>query len=148
MKKMIIMMTLAFGVFFTGIVGNHKAEASSNYRINAAIIGQKYIGIPYKWGGTTTNGFDCSGFVSFTYKKTGKVLPRTSYEMYKRGKPVAKKNLQKGDLVFYSTYKKGASHVGIYLGNNKFVHAASKGVKVDSLNNSYWKSKYIGAKRV
>ncbi|MEH6945255.1 C40 family peptidase [Bacillus sp. JJ722] len=150
MKKLIILTTLAFGILFSGIFGSVDASAASttNYRVNAANIGQKFIGVPYKWGGTTPSGFDCSGFVGYAYKKSGKALPRTAAQMYQKGTSIAKNRLQKGDTVFFSTYKKGASHVGIYVGNNKFVHASSKGVKVDSLNNSYWKSKYLGAKRI
>ena len=109
---------------------------------------KKLIGTPYKWGGTTPKGFDCSGFVYYTYKKAGKVLPRSSAEMYKLGTSVSKSQLRPGDLVFFTTYKKGASHVGIYIGNNQMIHASSKGVKIDSINNSYWKPRFIGAKRL
>jgi peptidoglycan endopeptidase LytE len=109
---------------------------------------KKLVGTPYKWGGTTPKGFDCSGFVYYTYKKVGKTLPRSSAQMFQKGKTVHKSKLRPGDLVFFSTYKKGASHVAIYIGNNKMIHATSKGVKIDSLNSSYWKPKYVGAKRL
>lgn len=150
MKKLIIMATLTFGIFFSGIFGSidTSAAAATNYREQAAVVGQKFVGVPYKWGGTTPAGFDCSGFVGYAYKKSGKVLPRTAAQMYKQGQSVKQYHLQVGDTVFFSTYNSGASHVGIYVGNNKFVHAASNGVKVDSLNNSYWKKRYLGAKRI
>ncbi|WP_042347660.1 C40 family peptidase [Bacillus massiliigorillae] len=150
MRKMIIMTTLAFGILFSGIFGSIDASAASNtnYRVKAASTGQKFIGVPYKWGGTSPSGFDCSGFVGYAYKISGKVLPRTASEMYKRGTFVGRYQLQVGDTVFFSTVSKGASHVGIYIGNNQFVHAASNGVRIDSLNNSYWKPRYLGAKRI
>ncbi|MGV3240836.1 C40 family peptidase, partial [Streptococcus hyovaginalis] len=106
-------------------------------------------GSPYKYGGTSPKGCDCSGFVGSRYTKVGKSLPRTTADMSKKGKKVKKSNLKKGDLIFFKTYKKGASHVGIYIGSNQFIHSSSsKGVKVDKLSNSYWKTKYYGAKRI
>ncbi|KHD85596.1 C40 family peptidase [Bacillus ginsengihumi] len=110
-----------------------------------------YIGTPYRWGGTTPKGFDCSGFVGYTFKKVGKNLPRTAAAMYKKGKHISKSKLKTGDLVFFhtsSSYKKTASHVAIYIGHNKVIHSVSQGVKIDSLNNVYWKKKYIGARRI
>jgi cell wall-associated NlpC family hydrolase len=137
---------MSFGLLFTGVFGGHEASAASSKSV--INIANKYIGTPYKFGGTTPKGFDCSGFVGYSYKKTGKNLPRTTGDMYKKGKKVAKKSLKKGDLVFFTTYKKGASHVGIYIGGNKFIHSSSKGVKVDKLSNTYWKANYYGAKRL
>ena len=150
MKKMILMVALSLGVMFSGILGPVNAEAASNYKYKAAVVSQKYIGVKYKWGGTTPKGFDCSGFVKYTYKLAGKNLPRTAAQMYKQGKAVSKSKLQKGNLVFFrTTSSKAVSHVGIYLGNNKFIHASSsKGVRVESMNNSYWKTKYVGAKNI
>ncbi|RWR13952.1 C40 family peptidase [Siminovitchia fortis] len=112
--------------------------------------GKKYLGVRYKYGGTTPKGFDCSGFTSYTFKKKNVKLPRTAAEQYKKGKSVSKKNLKSGDLVFFkTTSKKKISHVGIYIGNNKFIHSAGKGVSITSINDPYyWKSKYAGAKRV
>jgi cell wall-associated NlpC family hydrolase len=107
-------------------------------------IATKYQGVPYHFGGTSTKGFDCSGYVGYVYKEAGVKLPRTAESMYKMRSvvklPVA------GDLVFFkNTYKVGISHVGIYLGNNKFISAtSSKGVAIVSLANTYWNSKYAG----
>lgn len=144
MKKILILSILSFGLLFSGIAGNITAEASSS----VTAVAKKYIGVPYKYGGSTPSGFDCSGFVKYSYNKVGEELPRTTSDMYKKGKKISKKKLKKGDLVFFTTYKKGASHVGIYIGNNKFIHSASNGVRIDELSNSYWKSKYYGAKRI
>lgn len=104
-------------------------------------------GIPYRFGGTTTKGFDCSGFVQYVYKKSGKSVARDTLGQYAQSKKVS--TPQPGDLVFFqNTYRKGISHVGIYIGNNKFVHAGGKQSQITSLNNSYWKSKFHSFKRL
>lgn len=124
--------------------------ASASVKQNNIIKTAKtQLGVPYRWGGTTSRGFDCSGFVNYVFKKNGIALPRTAASMYKKGKKISKSNLKKGDLVFFQTYKKGVSHVGIYRGNGKFIHASSsKGISIDKLNSNYWKNKFYGAKRV
>lgn len=111
---------------------------------------KKYIGTRYIFGGTTPKGFDCSGFVQYVFKQNGFSLPRTADEQYTLGKRVKKRaELEPGDLVFFSTYEKGASHCGIYLGKNQFIHvSSSKGVRVDSLDNSYWKPRWYGGKHI
>ena len=147
MKKVLVMSLLSFGLLLSGIFNAPEASAASKKSV--ITVAKNYIGTPYKYGGTSPKGFDCSGFVSYSYKKVGKSLPRTTAGMYKKGKKVKKSDLKKGDLIFFETYKKGASHVGIYIGSNQFIHSSSsKGVKVDKLSNSYWKTKYYGAKRI
>ncbi|MFS0620607.1 C40 family peptidase [Priestia megaterium] len=154
MKKAIIGSITAAAVLFSGaspfIAPAQTVEAASySYKDTAIATGKKLMGVPYKWGGTTTKGFDCSGFIQYIFKKAGKTLPRTTEQMYQVGTSVSKAKLQKGDLVFFQTYKKGPSHVGVYLGNNQFLQAStSKGVTITSLSNSYWKARYIGAKRI
>lgn len=107
----------------------------------------KLTGIPYVFGGTTINGFDCSGFIQYAYKKSGKNISRTTLSQFAQSKKVT--SAQPGDLVFFeNTYRKGISHVGIYIGNNKFVHAGGKKSQVTSLNDSYWKSKFHSFKRL
>jgi murein DD-endopeptidase len=128
-----------------------KAEASVSWGQEVTEVAKRYIGTPYKWGGTTAKGFDASGYTQFVYKKSAaKIsLPRTSKDQYKVGKAIAKKNLKEGDLVFFNTDGKGVSFVGIYLGKNKFIAVTvSKGVSIQSMDSKYWKDCYVGAKRV
>jgi len=131
---------------------------SSNYitpngsdKANAIIAtAKKYIGVPYVWGGSTPEGFDCSGLVQYVFKQHGITLNRTTKTQYQHGTFVAKSNLQPGDLVFFqNTYTTGISHVGIYIGNGDFIHASSsKGVMISNLSNNYWSGHYYGARRV
>jgi hypothetical protein len=106
---------------------------------------EKFKGVPYQWGGNTPRGFDCSGFVTYVFKEFGVDLPRSSADQFYQGEKVT--DLVQGDLVFFTTYKKGPSHAGIYIGDNKFIHASDNGVEISSLNESYYKARYLGAKR-
>ncbi|NKE06829.1 C40 family peptidase [Mesobacillus selenatarsenatis] len=146
MKKLLMAGMLSCSLLVSGLVGGDKAEASTSGLITDTAL--DYVGVPYVWGGTTPSGFDCSGFITYTFNKAGITLPRSSADMYQVGSSVSKSELQPGDLVFFTTYKAGPSHVGIYLEGDQFVHAASSGVQVSSLSNSYWKGRYIGSKRV
>lgn len=109
----------------------------------------KFKGVPYKFGGTTPKGFDCSGYVQYVFKKEKADLPRSADVQVQKGVFVLQKDLKPGDLVFFSTYEPGASHVGIYAGDGRFWSAStSKGVILSSLKDSYWKARYYGARRV
>jgi|SRR5579872_1907440 len=110
-----------------------------------------FRGVRYRFGGTTRRGIDCSGLTQAIYGKWGLLLPRTSTEQFKKGTPVAKEQLEPGDLVFFhNTYRHGISHVGIYVGDGKFVHAANhrKGVIITPLAEPYYQHRYAGARRI
>ena len=106
--------------------------------------------LPYKFGGTGSIGLDCSAYVQKVYSLAGFTIPRSAREQFQVGDLVDKKELSIGDLVFFRTYASFPSHVGIYLGNNLFIHASSlsKKVTIDSLEAPYYFRRFIGAKRI
>jgi cell wall-associated NlpC family hydrolase len=107
-------------------------------------------GAPYAWGGATPKGFDCSGFTHYVYAQHGVSLPRIAAHQYRVGASVGADRLQPGDLVFFSTLAPGPSHVGLALGDGRFVHAPSERgeVRVESLGARYWQRRYLGARRI
>lgn len=137
-----------WGLSVDGIVGHQTAREIKVSKVLK--MAKSYQGVPYAWGGQSPSGFDCSGFVHYVLLKNGITVPRTSADQYYAGTWVNKSQLRRGDLVFFTTYKPGPSHVGIYLGGGKFIHTSSGAGKVviSDLDNSYYKSHYIGAKRV
>lgn len=142
--------TVAAVILMGALAVSSVDEASAASSSDIATYAKKFTGTPYKFGGTTTSGFDCSGYIRYVYNNADIKLPRTSAEQFKVGKAVSKDKLQPGDLVFFAnTYKKGISHTGIYLGDDKFISAKSNGVTTANLKtNPYWAPKYAGARRV
>ncbi|MEP6755169.1 MAG: C40 family peptidase [Chthonomonadales bacterium] len=127
------------------------ANRSISLGESAAKHALSFRGTPYRMGGTGKSGFDCSGLTMTVFKKWGVQLPRTSTEQFSAGVSVNKSEMKPGDLVFFKgTYRSGVSHVGIFIGNSQFVHAATdgKGVMVSSLNSGYNLNHWAGARRV
>lgn len=118
----------------------------------ALIYALSLIGVKYRYGGNTAEtGFDCSGFIRHVFAETRALtLPRSSYAMSKLGERIEQDNLQPGDLVFYNTLKRSFSHVGLYLGDGRFVHAPSRGktVEIVDMDDTYWRRRFNGARRL
>ncbi len=133
-----------------------KAKKSGYHFYNKESIvnnAKQYLGGKYVWGGTKPEGFDCSGYVKYLYEKEGVALPRTAYEQSKVGEYVSRDELKKGDLLFFLTDKRRKipiTHVGMYIGDDKFIHAASrkKGIIISSLSKSKYGKIYVKAKRI
>lgn len=146
MKKL-SMMVLALVLLLSFSAGSVSANSSTLLSNIDDVKGTKY-----KYGGNTTSGFDCSGFVRYIFDKMNVELPRRSADQAAEGKKVAKADLIVGDLVFFDTSGKNdgsITHVGIYVGDGKFAHAStSKGVTIDSLDSSYYKPRYVTARRI
>lgn len=142
--------SVAFGAIPVAAEAVQPAAVSQSQETKVITYAKSLNGVPYKANGTTVKGFDASGYVQHVYKKFDVKLPRTSKDMFKTG--VKTTSLQPGDLVFYDTknkIKKEVSFVGVYLGNQKFIGVTvKKGVSIQNMNDSYWKSKYMGAKKV
>ncbi|MBP2660416.1 MAG: hypothetical protein H6Q69_3448 [Firmicutes bacterium] len=133
---------------FQGTDSNSTTSSSKGDAIIATA--KTYMGVPYVFGGESpTSGLDCSSFTQLVMKKNGITLPRTAAEQYNQGTAVDKEDLQIGDLVFFTTYKPGASHVGFYMGDQQFIHASSaaKQVTISSLDEAYYTEHYIGSRR-
>ncbi|WP_391208068.1 C40 family peptidase [Psychrobacillus sp. L4] len=142
---------LLFTIFLVTAPFAGYTEAASTVNSNELVATSKnLIGTKYRSGGTTPAGFDCSGFVNYVFDDLGIDLPRTSAGLHSTGSKVDRDDLSTGDLVFFNTAGSGVSHVGIYIGDGKFIHSSSsQGVKIDKLSDPYyWAKHYVGAKRV
>ncbi|HJV65131.1 MAG TPA: NlpC/P60 family protein [Geomonas sp.] len=122
----------------------------SDMGVIAARTAERFVGIPYRWGGdTVVDGMDCSGFVRAVYNLCGVNIPRTSREQYRVGDVVGREELKDGDLVFFGASADEITHVGIFVGNGRFVHAPRRGddIKISALDDSYFAKRFVGAKR-
>jgi cell wall-associated NlpC family hydrolase len=125
-------------------------ELASDPGAQVAELAHEQVGARYRWGGTSPAGFDCTGFVMWVYSQFGVDMPRSEAGQLASGAPVSADELQPGDvLVFANTYRRGLSHVGIYLGEGQFVHAVDErhGVMVSNLWDGYWSPRFVGASR-
>ncbi|HWR43228.1 C40 family peptidase [Sporomusa sp.] len=164
-KASVIEFQQTVGIEADGIVGEGTWQAIRNYsgntelsrgksdrRIGQQIAGfaQKYLGVPYVWGGSGEGGFDCSGFIHYVYGRYNISLPRVADEQYDTGRRIPLSDIEPGDLVFYSTYAPGPSHVGIYVGNGQFIHASSGAgeVTLTAMSKPYYQARFLGAFRV
>ncbi len=134
------------------IVPASQMQQLSNTSVGSDVISyaKQYIGTPYVYGGSSPNGFDCSGYTSYVYKHFGISLPHSSSAQYNSLAKVSKNDLTPGDLVFFTNGGSGIGHVGIYVGNNQFIHSpsAGKSVCIESMGSGYYARNYVGAGRV
>ena len=158
-KGLVSQLTSQFSNPFTSPLTGQLTEQLSNAKGKASdkatgLITQAMdlLGVPYKRGGTSeAAGFDCSGFVRHLYEKSvGRLLPHRAEEQARSTEVIDRAELQPGDLVFFNTMKRTFSHVGIYLGDGKFIHSprTGKSVKVDDMRSAYWQKRFNGARRV
>jgi cell wall-associated NlpC family hydrolase len=145
-----------------GLLAQWSGSLTSQLSVAKQSVGEKatdmltqamgLLGVPYRRGGTSEEtGFDCSGFVRHMYEKSfGRLLPRRANEQAKATETIDREELKPGDLVFFNTMKKAFSHVGIYVGDGKFIHAprTGKAIRVDDMRDAYWQKRFNGARRV
>lgn len=145
-----------------GLLAQWSGSLTSQFSVARQSVGEKatdmltqamgLLGVPYRRGGTSEEtGFDCSGFVRHMYETSfGRLLPRRANEQAKATETIDREELKPGDLVFFNTMKKAFSHVGIYMGDGKFIHAprAGKSIRVDDMRTAYWQKRFNGARRV
>jgi cell wall-associated NlpC family hydrolase len=138
------------GTATAGAPGDVPPEAATAPLTGVVAMAMGYRGVPYRNGGSDPSGFDCSGFVQYVFRQVGTALPREVRDQFRVGREVERSDIEAGDLVFFETVARGASHVGLAIGDGQFVHApSSRGVvRVESLASSYWSPRYVGARRV
>lgn len=143
MKKVVLSLLGSALIFSSGAITAYADQTKLQSEVT------QLVGTPYKWGGATVSGFDCSGFILYIFDKYNLDLPRTSVSQAEAGVHVDQDDLRLGDLVFFNTSGRGISHAGIYIGNDEFAHAStSRGVRISKLSESYYKNRYVTARRV
>jgi peptidoglycan DL-endopeptidase CwlO len=152
MKKRFLAASAILGLFLN-FQANPAQATSSTSQFGREIVfsAQQHIGLPYIWGGEDPNrGFDCSGLVKFTFEEFNVNLPHRADLQYNYGQPVKKEELQPGDIVFFSTGGYPIGHVGIYVGNEQFIHAPRRGkpIQVNTLSGGWYSSRFVGARRI
>lgn len=150
-----LLLLITLSIANTGCSSPKRASYSDAKHANKSAVintAKKMLGVKYRYGGSSPGtGFDCSGLVQYTHHAAGISLPRTTGQQYRRAKPIQRKYLKAGDLVFFKTaLSRAVSHVGIYLGKNKFIHAPSSGkeVTITSMDDKYWRAHFTGAGRI
>lgn len=130
---------------------SRRTDTAANLQVELVRTAHQFIGTPYRWGGVSAKtGFDCSGLTMTVYRLNGLHLPRSARSQFRAGRAVSKGDLRQGDLVFFATARRSrVSHVGIYIGGGRFVHASGRGkdIRTAALNSSYFKRRYLGARR-
>ena len=126
------------------VVGQQQPVKRRHFGEQAAVVAVRQLGVPYRYGGSTTDGFDCSGLVHYAYSKAGKSIPRTTAGQWRGLRPVAANSLRVGDILFFNIEGK-VSHVGLYLGSRRFVHAPSTGrqVTIAELDSAYYRRAFV-----
>lgn len=126
---------------------DHSRSSVNSHPVEVAL---QQVGVPYRYGGHDPSGFDCSGLVYYSYLQQGVKIPRTTHSQLKFAKKIPYSRIRYGDLVFFRISKSKISHVGMYIGNNEFVHAPSKGkhVSISSLKARYWQKRFVTAARI
>jgi len=145
---------MSFFIILSGCSSSPKYSQNKSHAVKYTVVktAKKMLGVKYRYGGTSpARGFDCSGLVQYSHLAAGVKLPRTTRQQFKATKRIQRKYLKAGDLVFFKTsISRAVSHVGIYLGDSRFIHAPSSGkrVKINSMKEYYWRKRFTGAGRV
>lgn len=143
-----ILLTAGTALFLYRIEPHRPFRIDGHTSLQIIRLAKDRLGVPYRRGGTTPQGFDCSGFVRYVYRLAGYPLPRTTGQMYRQLRPVS--DPRPGELLFFDTEGRGITHVAIWLGNGRFIHAPRPGrtVSIELLSNNYWLPRYRGARSV
>jgi len=130
-------------------INTRAADPGSAAGTHVVKVAEQMVGVPYVWGGATPQGFDCSGLVFYAYRKTGLAVPRTSLEQFRAARPVSLDSARPGDLLFFRIGR-DVSHVGIYVGDNRFIHSPETGqrVKITDLDHQFYRKHFAGAGRI